>query len=60
MIWALEKAEVAEGVVHILYDSKYAAENIMGLSHPTTNVKLVYLGRIIREKLLGKTSIRWT
>merc|ERR1712113_739352 len=48
MIWSLEKAEVLDGVVHILYDSKYAAENIMGLSHPTTNVKFVYMGRIIR------------
>ena len=60
MIWALERAELEGGVVHILYVSRYAAENIMGLAHPTRNKKLVYLGRIVRERLLGKSSICWT
>ena len=49
-----------DGVVHILYDSKYAADNIRGVSHPTHNKKLVYMGRLVREKLLQRTSTKWT
>ena len=60
MIWALERAELEDGVVHILYDSRYAAESIMGVSHPKVNKKLVYMGRIVKEKLLARSSIRWT
>ena len=60
MIWALECTDISMGVVHILYDSKYAAENIMAVTHPTSNKRLVYLGRIVREKLLGKVDLKWT
>ena len=30
------------------------------LLNPKKNVKLVYVGRIIRERLLGSAGIRWT
>ena len=32
----------------------------MGIYHPKVNKKLVYMGRIIREKLLGRRNINWT
>ena len=60
MIWALERTDIKDGVVHILYDSKYAAENIMGISHPNRNRKLVYMEGSVREKLLKKFPIKWT
>ena len=60
MIWTLGRTELKDGVVHILYDSRYAAENIMGRTHPKTNKKLVYMGRIIREKVLNRNDLKWT
>ena len=60
MIWALDRAQVTQGVVHILYDSKYAAENIMGINQPRKNKRLVYMGRIIRAKLLKNNRLKWT
>ena len=60
MLWALSLSNVKDGVVHIFYGSKYAADNIMGANHPSRNRRLVYMGRIVREKLLHKHDIRWT
>ena len=60
MIWSLERAEVQGGVVHILYDSRYAADNIIGHSHPKRNKRLVYVGRLVRERLLEKADLKWT
>ena len=44
MIWTLGRTELKDGAVHILHDSRYAAENVMGRTHPKTNKKLVCMG----------------
>ena len=39
---------------------KMQQKNIMAVTHPTSNKKLVHMGRIVREKLLGRASLIWT